>query len=100
MYWCNPILVRVQKETGKRAVFVIVPAVRLAAVQFHINFITGVQMQDDAVAGVVIVLVGVLCYGTGSDLQKEREETERALTQRQTTCPLAAGRTCFIYSSL
>lgn len=68
-----PILVRVQKETGKRAVFVVVSAVRLAAVQFDINLVPGVQMQDDTVASVVVILVGVLRNGAGSDLQIKRE---------------------------
>lgn len=93
MDWCDyPILVRVQKETGKRAVFVVVSAVRLAAVQFDINLVPGVQMQDDAVAGIVVVLVGVLRYGAGSDLRIKRESFDPAVHVPP------AGRRCLIYS--
>lgn len=62
--------VRIQQETGKRAVLVVVPAVRLPAVQLHVDLVPGVQVQDHAVARVVVVLVRVLRDGAGPDLEK------------------------------
>ena len=49
---------------------------RFPAVQFDVNLVPGVQMQDDAVAGVVVVLVCVLRDGAGSDLRMRRERRE------------------------
>lgn len=41
----------------------------LAAVQLDVNLVPGVQMEDDAVGGVVVVLVRVLGYGAGTNLE-------------------------------
>lgn len=41
----------------------------LPSIQLDEDFIAHVQVQDDAVAGVVIVLVCVLSNGTGPDLE-------------------------------
>ena len=47
----------------------------LAAVQLHANLVAHVQVQDHAVGGVVVVLVGVLGDGAGPHL--ETKETRR-----------------------
>lgn len=44
-----------------------------AAVELDVDLISRVQMQYSTVAGVVIVLVCILSYGTGSNLVKEKE---------------------------
>lgn len=85
------LLVRVQKETGERAVFVVVAAVRLAPVQLDINLVPGIKMQDHAVAGVVVVLVGVLGYGAGADLRIKRRELLGHRSEMQTH--RSAGKT-------
>lgn len=42
---------------------------RLSAVQLDVNLVPGLEVQDNTVAGVVVVLVGVLGDGTGSHLE-------------------------------
>lgn len=64
----GPCSVRVDDEAGEGAVLVGVAAVHLPAVQLDEDFVAHVQVQDDAVAGVVVVLVGVLSNGAGPDL--------------------------------
>lgn len=61
--------VSVQHEAGEGAVLVVVPPVRLPAVQLDVYLVPGLEVQDHAVAGVVVVLVGVLGDGTGSYLE-------------------------------
>lgn len=62
--------VRVDEEAGEGTVFVGVPAVNLAPVQLHTHLVPYVQVEDDAVGGVVIVLVCVLSDGAGSYLRQ------------------------------
>lgn len=67
--------VRVDDEARESAVLVGVPAMHLSAVQLDEDFIAHIQVQDDAVAGVVIVLVCVLGNGAGPDLPRENRTT-------------------------
>lgn len=60
--------VRVDDEAREGAVLVGVTAVHLPAVQLDEDFVTHIQVQDHAVAGVVVVLVGILGDGAGPDL--------------------------------
>lgn len=69
--------VSVEDETGKSAVFVVVAAVRFASVQLDVDLVSGVQVQDDAVGGVVVVLVGVLSDGARPHLRERERETGR-----------------------
>jgi len=59
----------VQHEAGEGAVLVVVAPVRLSAVQLDVNLVPGLEVQDSTVAGVVVVLIGVLGDGTGSHLE-------------------------------
>lgn len=61
--------VRVDDEARESAVLVGVPAMHLPAVQLDEDFIAHIQVQDDAVAGVVVVLVCVLGNGAGPHLR-------------------------------
>lgn len=65
------VSISVQHEAGEGAVLVVVAPVRLSAVQLDVNLVPGLQVQHHTVAGVVVVLVGVLGDGTGSHLEKE-----------------------------
>lgn len=47
-----------------------------APVQLDEDLIAGIQVQNDAVARVVIVLICVLCNGTGPDLEWEMKELD------------------------
>ena len=47
----------------------------LPAVQLDEDFIPHVQVQDDTVAGIVVVLVCVLGNGAGPDLPRENRNT-------------------------
>lgn len=60
--------IRVDDEAGESAVFVAVAAMRFASIQLDEDLIAGVQVQDHAVAGVVIVLVCILGNGAGPHL--------------------------------
>ena len=71
----GPDSVRVDDEAREGAVLVGVTAVHLPAVQLDENFISHVQVQDDAVAGVVVVLVRVLSNGAGPDLARGNRTT-------------------------
>lgn len=51
----------------------------LPAVQLDEDFVAHVQVQDDAVAGVVVVLVGVLSNGAGPDLAGRTGRAAHAL---------------------
>lgn len=58
----------VDDEAREGAVLVGVTAVHLPAVQLDEDFVAHIQVQDHAVAGVVVVLVGILGDGAGPDL--------------------------------
>lgn len=64
--------VRVDEEAGEGTVFVGVPAVNLAPVQLHTHLVPHVQVEDHAVGGVVVILVGVLRDGAGSYLRQRK----------------------------
>lgn len=64
-----PRLVGVDEEAGEGAVLVGVAPVHLAPVQLHVHLVPYIQVQDHAVGGIVVVLVGVLGDGTGPHLQ-------------------------------
>ena len=61
--------VGVDDEAGERAVFVAVAAMRFSSVELDEDLIARVQVQDHAVAGVVIVLVCVLRDGARPPLR-------------------------------
>ena len=65
--------VGVEDEPGEGAVLVVVAPVGLAPVQLDVDLVACVQVQDHAVGGVVVVLVGVLRYGAGPHLRGGRE---------------------------
>lgn len=71
----GPGSVRVDDEARESAILVGVPSVHLPAVQLDEDFIAHIQVQDDAVAGVVVVLVCVLGNGAGPDLSRENRTT-------------------------
>lgn len=62
----------VQHEAGEGAVLVVVAPVRLPAVELDVDLVPGLEVEDDTVAGVVVVLVGVLGDGAGSHLERQR----------------------------
>lgn len=66
--------VRVDDEAREGAVLVGVAAVHLPAVQLDENLVAHVKVQNDAVAGVVIVLVRILSNGAGPDLVREEKK--------------------------
>lgn len=47
-----------------------------ASVQLDVNLVASVQMEDDAVGGVVVVLVSVLGDGAGTNLEDEGQTNE------------------------
>lgn len=61
-------LIRVDDEAGEGAVLVAVASVRFAPIQFDENFVPRIQVQDHAIASVVVVLVCVLGDGAGPHL--------------------------------
>lgn len=75
MFGLGPRSVWVDDEARESAVLVGVPAVHLPAVQLDEDFIPHVQVQDDTVAGIVVVLVCVLGNGAGPDLPRENRNT-------------------------
>lgn len=64
--------VSVKHEAGEGAILVVISAVRLPAVQLDVNLVPRFEVQHDAVAGVVVVLVGVLGDCAGSHLEGVR----------------------------
>lgn len=61
--------IRIQKKARESAVFIVVPSVGFASVQFDVDFISRVQVEHYTVAGIVVILVRILSNGTGSHLQ-------------------------------
>lgn len=59
----------VEDEAREGAVLVVVAAMGFAAIQFDVNLVPCVQMEDDAVGGVVVVLVSILGDGAGTNLK-------------------------------
>lgn len=59
----------VDDEARECAVFVAVATVRFASVELDEDLVARVQVQDHAVAGVVVVLVCVLGNGAGPHLR-------------------------------
>lgn len=64
--------VRVDDEAGEGAVLVAVASVRFAPVQLDEDLVPYVQVQDNTIAGVVVVLVGILGDGAGPYLGVHR----------------------------
>lgn len=62
----------IEDEARESAVLVVVSSVGFSTIQFDVNFVPCVQMEDDAVRGVVIVLVGVLGNSTGTNLEHKK----------------------------
>ena len=60
--------VRVQNKTRKCAVLVVVAPVSFSAIQFDVYLVARVQVEDHAVARVIIVLVRVLSNSASTDL--------------------------------
>lgn len=71
----GPGSVRVDDEARESAILVGVPAVHLPAVELDKDFIAHIQVQDHTVAGIVVVLVCILCNGAGPDLWRENRTT-------------------------
>lgn len=63
------VSVRVDDEARESAVFVAVAPVRFASIQLDEHLVPCVQMQDHAVAGIVVVLVCILGNGAGPHLR-------------------------------
>lgn len=61
--------VRVDEEAREGAVFVGISAVNFAPVQLYTHFVAHVQVQDDAIGGVVVVLICILSNCTGPHLR-------------------------------
>lgn len=62
----------VNDEPREGAVLVGVAPMHLPSVQLDEDFVAHVQVQDHAVAGVVVVLVSILSDGAGPDLGERR----------------------------
>lgn len=79
--------IRVDNEAGERAVFVAVAAMRFATVELDEDLVARVQVQDHAVAGIVVVLVCVLGDGAGPHLRGvgwgSKGECQRAGMRRE-----------------
>lgn len=73
----------VDNEPREGAVLVGVPAMHLATVQLDEDLITHIQMQNDAVAGVVVILIRILSNGAGPDLVRQDGEADP-----QSLCPV------------
>lgn len=61
----------IEDEAREGAILVVVSSMGFASIQFDINLVARVQMEDDAVGGVVIVLVSVLGDGAGTNLEEK-----------------------------
>lgn len=70
MQWDAVSSIRVNNEAGERAVFVAVAAMRFASVELDEDLVARVQVQDHAVACVVVILVCVLGNGAGPHLRE------------------------------
>lgn len=70
MQWDAVSSIRVNNEAGERAVFVAVAAMRFASVELDEDLVARVQVQDHAVACVVVILVRVLGNGAGPHLRE------------------------------
>lgn len=75
MQWDAVSSIRVNNEARERAVFVAVAAMRFASVELDEDLVARVQVQDHAVACVVVILVRVLGNGAGPDLSRENTTT-------------------------
>lgn len=65
-----PSSVWVDDEAREGTVLVGVASVHLPTVELDENLITHIKVQNDAVAGIVIVLVCILSNGAGPDLTR------------------------------
>lgn len=71
--------VGVDDESREGAVLVGVSAVHLPTVQLDEDLVTHIEVQNDAVAGIVIVLIRILSNGAGPDLVREEENKPDSL---------------------
>lgn len=85
--------VGVKNEAREGAVFVVVASVGFATIQFDVDFIASVQMQNHTVRGVVIVLISILSDRAGSYLhERERKPTRRFSKQKRISVQLCRSR--------
>lgn len=82
--------VRVDEEAREGAVFVGVPAVNFAPVQLDAHLVPYVQVEDDAVGGVVVILISILSNGAGAYLrQREENKVEQSPARKLASTKLA-----------
>lgn len=67
----STLSVRVDEEAREGAVFVGVSAMYFAPVELYAHLVSHIQVEDDAVGGVVVVLVSVLGNGAGTNLEEQ-----------------------------
>lgn len=68
------VLIGVDDKAREGAVLIVVASVCFAAVQFDVDFVSRLQVQDGAVTGVVIVLIRVLRDGACTDLRRAKHQ--------------------------
>ena len=68
----STLSVGVDEEAREGAVFVGVSAMYFAPVELYAHLVPHVQVEDDAVGGVVVVLICILSNCTGPHLRKRR----------------------------
>lgn len=73
--------VGVKNEAREGAVFVVVAPVGFATIQFDVDFIASVQMQNHTVRGVVIVLISILSDRAGSHLHEHKSKQGGSVTE-------------------
>lgn len=72
--------VRVEDEPREGAVLVVVASMSFASVQFDVNLISRVQVEQSGVACVIVVLVSVLSDGAGTNLWDREKENKTSRT--------------------
>lgn len=72
--------VGVDEKAREGAVFVGISSMNFAPVQLYAHLVPYVQMQDNAVWGVVIVLICILSDCTGPYLTQKQERNKDRLT--------------------
>lgn len=68
----STLSVRVDEEAREGAVFVGVSAMYFAPVELYAHLVSHIQVEDDAVGGVVVVLICILSNCTGPHLRKRQ----------------------------
>lgn len=73
-------LISIYHEAREGAVLVVVATVSLAAIQLDVDLVTRFEMENDTIAGIIVILVSILRYGACPNLKEHQTKSNVVVT--------------------